>query len=256
MTKKKKGRTFHEQVQEALRAVTPSPKPCCEGSYTDGHQTKPEVCPYCTDKDGKTTGSCTPLHNTREVSPEKKEECTCNCICPQCNPGDCPPAKEEKECTCNKKNPYPLETEPKWVRNTLCEIHGIAPKKEKECCDCCECPYCGIVPHDYKKQSLPTLTEQKGESWEELKFMECDWCRGKAGTPRLCDGCLHNRQAIEIFAAKKKEWEAQKEQAVKAEIEGMIRKKIKAANAGASSAERVIVLKELLDLLSDKKPLS
>ena len=29
------------------------------------------------------------------------------------------------------------------------------------------------------------------------EFMECDTCRAKPGTPILCDGCLHNRAAIE-----------------------------------------------------------
>lgn len=29
------------------------------------------------------------------------------------------------------------------------------------------------------------------------KFMECDTCRKKAGSPVLCNGCLHNRSVIE-----------------------------------------------------------
>lgn len=32
---------------------------------------------------------------------------------------------------------------------------------------------------------------------DEIKFMECDSCRNKPGSPYLCIGCLHNRQAIE-----------------------------------------------------------
>lgn len=29
------------------------------------------------------------------------------------------------------------------------------------------------------------------------EFMECDTCRAKPGSPPLCAGCLHNRQAID-----------------------------------------------------------
>lgn len=29
------------------------------------------------------------------------------------------------------------------------------------------------------------------------KFMECDTCRAKPGSPPLCVGCLHNRTVIE-----------------------------------------------------------
>lgn len=29
------------------------------------------------------------------------------------------------------------------------------------------------------------------------EFMECDTCRAKAGSPTLCQGCLHNRTLIE-----------------------------------------------------------
>ena len=31
-------------------------------------------------------------------------------------------------------------------------------------------------------------------------FMECDTCRAKAGSPTLCNGCLHNRTALENYA--------------------------------------------------------
>lgn len=29
------------------------------------------------------------------------------------------------------------------------------------------------------------------------KFLECDTCRSKSGSPELCKGCLHNRALIE-----------------------------------------------------------
>ena len=32
-----------------------------------------------------------------------------------------------------------------------------------------------------------------------LKFVECDTCRVKSGTPILCSGCVHNRTVIENY---------------------------------------------------------
>lgn len=31
----------------------------------------------------------------------------------------------------------------------------------------------------------------------DTRFLECDTCREKPGSPQLCDGFLHNRTAIE-----------------------------------------------------------
>ncbi len=31
---------------------------------------------------------------------------------------------------------------------------------------------------------------------EKYEFMECDTCRAKPGSPRLCSSCLHNREII------------------------------------------------------------
>ena len=31
------------------------------------------------------------------------------------------------------------------------------------------------------------------------KFIECDTCRAKPGSPTLCRGCLHNREIIEAY---------------------------------------------------------
>ena len=30
-----------------------------------------------------------------------------------------------------------------------------------------------------------------------MRFVECDTCRGKSGSPVLCEGCLANRTTIE-----------------------------------------------------------
>jgi hypothetical protein len=35
---------------------------------------------------------------------------------------------------------------------------------------------------------------------ESTEFMECDTCLAKPGTPLLCAGCLHNREAIAILS--------------------------------------------------------
>lgn len=33
----------------------------------------------------------------------------------------------------------------------------------------------------------------------ELEFVECDTCRAKPGSPYLCEGCLHNRAAMDTL---------------------------------------------------------
>lgn len=38
------------------------------------------------------------------------------------------------------------------------------------------------------------IAEEEGKWGPE--FMECDTCRAKPGSPILCSGCLHNRDAI------------------------------------------------------------
>ena len=35
----------------------------------------------------------------------------------------------------------------------------------------------------------------------KLEFVECDICNSKPGSPRLCSGCVHNRQVIEDLRA-------------------------------------------------------
>lgn len=39
---------------------------------------------------------------------------------------------------------------------------------------------------------------------EAPKFMECDACRAKFGSPYLCAGCLHNRKVIETYTLSQK----------------------------------------------------
>ena len=41
------------------------------------------------------------------------------------------------------------------------------------------------------------------------EFMECDTCRAKPGSPALCAGCLHNRQAMSDLGRRIVELEAQ-----------------------------------------------
>lgn len=40
---------------------------------------------------------------------------------------------------------------------------------------------------------------------EKITFMECETCNAKSGSPVLCSGCLHNRNAIDMLIAVKKE---------------------------------------------------
>lgn len=42
-----------------------------------------------------------------------------------------------------------------------------------------------VTPYEYACVAVPD------------EFMACDSCRAKPGSPTLCVGCLHNRQAIE-----------------------------------------------------------
>ncbi len=37
---------------------------------------------------------------------------------------------------------------------------------------------------------------------DKTSFMECDTCRAKPGSPTLCLGCLHNREAIGLLSKK------------------------------------------------------
>lgn len=35
---------------------------------------------------------------------------------------------------------------------------------------------------------------------EHLSFEECESCRARPGSPRLCDGCRHNRRVISALS--------------------------------------------------------
>lgn len=47
---------------------------------------------------------------------------------------------------------------------------------------------------------LRELTD--AEMDQQHAFRECSACRSKAGTPLLCESCLHNRTAIESLQSK------------------------------------------------------
>lgn len=44
------------------------------------------------------------------------------------------------------------------------------------------------------------------ESVQGHEFIECDTCKAKPGMPILCDGCLHNRSAIEAAHKAGAQW--------------------------------------------------
>lgn len=43
---------------------------------------------------------------------------------------------------------------------------------------------------------LPRLVNEILNPPNPKKFIECDTCRAKPGSPTLCSGCLHNRALI------------------------------------------------------------
>lgn len=48
----------------------------------------------------------------------------------------------------------------------------------------------------YGGQMFPTKVREILNPPDPDKFMECDSCRAKPGSPDLCKGCLHNRTLI------------------------------------------------------------
>lgn len=159
----------------------------------------------------------------------------------------------EKKCEHVVSTTY--ETECGKCGKTWLELGITPPAKEEKECGKDKCQMAG---------NCPTLTEQKGESWEE----EFD-----KNTPKTDDKLLDSekesgtyefglkvQKGDEIFtvtdwfnikkwvAAKKKEWEAQKEQAVKAEI----RERIEKMNDDGINDYDGKTVDAVISLLSDK----
>lgn len=159
-----------------------------------------------------------------------------------CNPHewvDFSPAKEEKERV-KKGNCIGRCGEGQCCQECLPsseqyeEVHEIAPKEEKECGKD-KCQMAG---------NCPTLTEQKGEELEKFYFVEYQ------------DVDEFTKDLGTYIAAKKKEWEAQKEQAVKAEIRDEVKMRRKLVWNWQKETKELDAfnqaIDEILSLLSDK----
>lgn len=52
-----------------------------------------------------------------------------------------------------------------------------------------------------KKDEDREVAEAAATLWcmtiDRTGFVECDTCRAKAGSPQLCNGCLHNRSLLQ-----------------------------------------------------------
>lgn len=104
-------------------------------------------------------------------------------------------------------------------------------------CDGCfhDCPNCNTAVSDY-------LHSPK-ESWE---FWECPECRGKSGSPVLCQSCLHNRDIIESIPKLfiEKSWEDDFYKLTKT-MDGQFRPKLKLLIDSLLTEERERIVKEL-----------
>jgi hypothetical protein len=76
-----------------------------------------------------------------------------------------------------------------------------------------KCRNCGRKTHSENEFCSNSHCEYHPPQQEELKFMECDNCIVKPGSPILCDGCLNNRRVIEELSTHPKDketWEEEK----------------------------------------------
>lgn len=56
---------------------------------------------------------------------------------------------------------------------------------------------------------------------ETYKFIECDTCRAKSGAPRLCEGCLYNRETIHVLLSEIDTAVREREEELVKEVEGL-----------------------------------
>lgn len=125
---------------------------------------------------------------------------------------DMHPKEKPKECVCGKPIPENYcqmgSTGIKYCSPKCCidSVPYVAPEKEKECVTC---DVSGDNPFHEHTTTPPVNTD-----WEE----EFDWLW------KTTDHTEIRLRVINFIATKKKEWEAQKEQAVKAEMRERIEK--------------------------------
>jgi hypothetical protein len=75
--------------------------------------------------------------------------------------------------------------------HVLTDSHGWTAR----CCGTAEgCKWCANLAA-YTGAAPPSVAVGAALS----RFMECDTCRAKSGSPTLCAGCLHNREVIEGY---------------------------------------------------------
>lgn len=173
----------------------------------------------------------------------KDESCPCHQAKPEGHKENCKwyeriiTGKGECNCGRNYDRMYPPE---------------VSSAKEEKECDWCKnvahtpCPPSHKIP--------PTLNEQKGESFEREFFEK--FGANKIWVKPSRDNVETIHDIWSFIAAKKKEWEAQKEQAVKAEIRrGAERNSHEIeTNRTASGKIRVVDLDDILSLLSNQNP--
>lgn len=52
-----------------------------------------------------------------------------------------------------------------------------------------------LASHSGNSNAVPAIYEILNPP-DPKRFLECDTCRAKPGSPTLCRGCLHNRSLI------------------------------------------------------------
>lgn len=78
---------------------------------------------------------------------------------------------------------------PKFERPTR-EAHVYGHRKQTE-------PVWTLIAHMLMNMGYGAPYARQEAKEPKPKFMECDTCRAKPGSPILCEGCLHNRRLIE-----------------------------------------------------------
>lgn len=124
-----------------------------------------------------------------------------------------PTTSRGKECTCDCHNSTSMWCHRcKKNHDELEELNILSTSKSEECPKCGNTKYGRIGCPDCSKPNSSTRLE----NWEEPRFMECDSCRAKPGSPQLCWGCLHNRDIISsISTLLQEERERQKQEDIK-----------------------------------------
>lgn len=124
------------------------------------------------------------------------------------------------------------------LRNEPCikivPVKSPTPTPEKEKCVVCNQVHSEINDYIVCPPSTPVV-----EEWE---FTECDTCKTKAGSPRLCSGCLKNRATIETLTSHREAYHKR----IVEEINGVVNIVLQAECKGADKDEIVSALENLI----------